>query len=197
MRWPLWYKGRESKGQSGDCHPTRFSYTHARLTRVWSCPAFSVSDIGSSPKLLPLFHCCQPETIFVGKVVAGARAPTALDERVARKSSRQDPGETRDWPPPSAPRLCAEMDRGWPWAVGHQGGNRLCFSSSELWPLGSAPCPGPINQTLCFGPLSLPQDQECLLRAPECPPSPQLLGCGYIVASFSQTADALEVPQVC
>lgn len=54
-----------------------------------------------------------------------------------------------------------------------------------------------INQTLCFGPLSLPQGQECLLRAPECPPSPQLLGCGYVVASFSQTADALEVPQVC
>lgn len=33
------------------------------------------------PKLLPLFHCCQPETIFVGKVVAGAPGTTALDER--------------------------------------------------------------------------------------------------------------------
>lgn len=33
------------------------------------------------PKLLPLFHCCQPETIFVGKVVAGAPGTTAFDER--------------------------------------------------------------------------------------------------------------------
>lgn len=32
------------------------------------------------PKLLPLFHCGQPETVLVGEVVAGAPGPAALDE---------------------------------------------------------------------------------------------------------------------
>lgn len=37
------------------------------------------------PKLLPLFHCCQPETILVGKVVAGTPDTTALSERSGTK----------------------------------------------------------------------------------------------------------------
>lgn len=32
------------------------------------------------PKLLPLLHRRQPETVLVGKVVAGASGTTALDE---------------------------------------------------------------------------------------------------------------------
>lgn len=36
-------------------------------------------------KLLPLLHCHQPETVLVGKVVAGAPGTTALDERSSTK----------------------------------------------------------------------------------------------------------------
>lgn len=33
------------------------------------------------PELLPLLHCHQPETVLVGKVVAGTSGTTAFDER--------------------------------------------------------------------------------------------------------------------
>lgn len=48
------------------------------------------------PKLLPLFHRRQPETVLVGKVVAGAPGPTALDERsgseILQAGARGDQG---------------------------------------------------------------------------------------------------------
>lgn len=33
-------------------------------------------------KLPSLLHCCQPETVLVGKVVAGTTSTAALDERI-------------------------------------------------------------------------------------------------------------------
>lgn len=44
-------------------------------------PSFQRFRHRQLPKLLPLLHCGQPETVFVCKVVAGASGTTALDER--------------------------------------------------------------------------------------------------------------------
>lgn len=43
-------RGRGGQGAEWQVPPyTLFIHTWQRLTRVWSCPAFSVSDTGSSP----------------------------------------------------------------------------------------------------------------------------------------------------
>ena len=94
---------------------------------------------------------------------------------VARKSSRQDPGETRDWPPPSAPAaVCWNGQRvAVSWSPGRQQALLLQPWAPVPW---FSPHVRSINQTLCFGSLSPPQGQECPLQAPNCPPSPQFLG---------------------
>lgn len=48
-------------------------------------PGFQCFCYRFLPKLLPLFHCRQPETILVGKVAAGAPGTTALNERSGTK----------------------------------------------------------------------------------------------------------------
>lgn len=48
------------------------------------------------PELPSLLYCCQPETVLVGKVVAGATGTTALNERsgpeVLKAGARGDEG---------------------------------------------------------------------------------------------------------
>lgn len=50
-----------------------------------------------------LRNCGQPEAVLVSEVMAGPRPPLHSINGVARKSSRQLPGDTSDWPPPSSP----------------------------------------------------------------------------------------------
>lgn len=48
-------------------------------------PSFQCFRHRFLPKLLSLLHCCQPETVLVGKVVAGAPGTIALNKRSGAK----------------------------------------------------------------------------------------------------------------
>lgn len=77
--------GGKGKWQGGS-PPLQAFHTHlAAADPGMELPSLQCFRYRFLPKLLPLFHCCQPETVLVGKVVAGAPGPTALDERSGTK----------------------------------------------------------------------------------------------------------------
>lgn len=61
-------------------------HTHlAAADSLVELPGFQCFRHRLLPKLLPLLHCRQPETVLVGKVVAGTPGTTALNERSGAK----------------------------------------------------------------------------------------------------------------
>lgn len=61
---------------------------HTHLAAADSCvelPSFQCFWYRFLPKLLLLLYCCQPETVLVGKVVAGTLGTTAFNERSGSK----------------------------------------------------------------------------------------------------------------
>lgn len=78
-------------------------HTWHRLTRVRICSPLRVSCGGPLMNWLLCSTVVSQKLYLLAKKWQVPRAPLHSMNGVARKSSRQEPGDTRDWPPPSAP----------------------------------------------------------------------------------------------
>lgn len=77
--------GRGGQGSEAGATLQAFHTHLAAANPGVELPGFQCFRYWLLPELLPLLHCRQPETVFVGKVVAGASGTTALDERSGAK----------------------------------------------------------------------------------------------------------------
>lgn len=89
--------GGGAGGRGAAAAPLQAFHTHlAAADAGVELPGLECFGYRFLPKLLPLFHRRQPETVLVGKVVARAPGPAALDERsgseILQAGARGDQG---------------------------------------------------------------------------------------------------------